>query len=381
MAMCLAAGCAPLRPAPPPVCPAPVAATAPAPPAPARAPLEAVEFTDVPGWSEQDPRPGLAAFLKGCPVLAARPGWPEACSAAAEAAGLDPAAARGAVEKAFRPHRVLPPEIRPEGLLTGYYEPLLQGSRSPSDVFRVPLRAAPDDLITVDLGAVAPETRQMRLRGRLQGRRLVPYWSRAEIETGMAPVPGRELVWVDDPLEAFFLQIQGSGRVRMPDGDVARLGYADQNGHPYRSIGRVLVERGALRLEQATMQGIKAWARDHPEEVAALLNENPSYVFFREMPAGPEGPVGSLGVPLTDGYSVAVDPAVVPLGAPVFIASTLPGGGDPLHRLAAAQDTGGAIRGGARADLFWGFGPEAGEQAGRTRQPLRMWVLLPRPSP
>jgi membrane-bound lytic murein transglycosylase A len=210
------------------------------------------------------------------------------------------------------------------------------------------------------------------------GRKLVPYHTRADIDNGTAPLRGRELIWVDDPVDAFFLQVQGSGRVRLDSGELVRVGYADQNGHAYRSVGRLLVERGELTLDQASMQGIRAWGQRNPQKLAALLNENPSYVFFRELPAGDGGPPGSLGVPLSNGRSLAVDPRAVPLGAPVFVSSTWPGTARPLNRLMAAQDTGGAIRGAVRADFFWGFGEEAGELAGRMRQPLLLWVLLPR---
>jgi membrane-bound lytic murein transglycosylase A len=243
-----------------------------------------------------------------------------------------------------------------------------------------PLYAPPDDLLTIDLSAVNPDLRNMRLRGRLQGRRVVPYWSRAEIESGVAPVNGKELVWVDDAVEAFFLQIQGSGRVRLGNGEVLRLGYADQNGHPYQSIGRTLIERGELQPGEASMQAIQAWAAANPQRLPELLNQNPSYVFFRELqlPDPAVGPIGALGVPLTPQRSIAVDPRYVPLGAPAFLATTWPASDLPLYRLMIAQDTGGAIRGPVRADFFWGFGAEAGALAGRMRQQGRMWVLLPK---
>jgi membrane-bound lytic murein transglycosylase A len=186
---------------------------------------------------------------------------------------------------------------------------------------------------------------------------------------------------VDDAVELFFLQIQGSGRVQLEDGSMLRLGYADQNGHPYRSVGRWLVERGELPLEKASLQGIQAWARQNPARMNDMLNYNASYVFFRELPADLPGPLGALGVPVTARRSVAVDPRFVPLGAPVYIATTWPNTAKPLNRLMLAQDTGGAIRGPVRADYFWGFGADAAREAGRMRQPLRMWVLLPKDYP
>ena len=206
----------------------------------------------------------------------------------------------------------------------------------------------------------------------------MPYYSRAEIVEQTGKSANRVLLWVDDAIELFFLQIQGSGRVRLPDGKMVRLNYADQNGHPYRSIGRELIDRGELKPEQASMQGIQAWARANPEKRDALLNTNPSYVFFREVAIdGNAGPQGALAVPLTAGRSIAVDPRHVPLGAPVFLATTQPNSASPLRRLMLVQDTGGAIRGVVRADYFWGFGPEAGNQAGRMRQQGQMWAILP----
>jgi membrane-bound lytic murein transglycosylase A len=189
-------------------------------------------------------------------------------------------------------------------------------------------------------------------------------------------------VFVDDAVEAFFLQIQGSGRVRLAEGGIVRLGYADQNGQPFRSVGRILIERGAVAPGEASMQGIKAWAREHPDELPRLLDENPSYVFFREVVPDPnapvDGPIGTLGVPLAAGRAIAVDPRSIPLGAPVFLATTWPLSERPLNRLVLAQDTGGAIRGPLRADFFWGFGEDAGREAGRMKQPGRMWVLWPK---
>jgi membrane-bound lytic murein transglycosylase A len=261
-------------------------------------------------------------------------------------------------------------------MVTGYYEPVLAGSRARSERFRLPVYGVPPDLIAVELEGVNPDLKGLRLRGRVAGNRLVPYWTRAEIEANggfRAPV----IAWVEDPVELFFLQIQGSGQLELGAGQRLRLGYADQNGHPYRSVGRILVERGEMSLDQASMQGIKAWAAANPRKLRETLDANPSYVFFREMPdAG--GPVGTLGVPLTAGYSIAVDPRSVPLGAPVFLATTWPLQAQPLERLVAAQDTGGAIRGAVRADFYWGSGSEAGALAGRMRQPGRMWILWPR---
>ena len=275
------------------------------------------------------------------------------------------------------------------GLVTGYYEPLLAGSRASTAQFTIPLYAPPDDLLTIEIADLYPELKDKRVRGRVDGRKVVPYWSRAELERGAPSLAGKALVYVADPVEAFFLEIQGSGRIALTDGSVIRLNYADQNGHPYRSIGRVLSDRGDLPLERTSLQGISAWAKANPDKLRALLDENPSYVFFREVAAPPpgsldamiDGPLGSLDVPLLAGRTIAVDARAIPLGAPVFLATTRPLSDAPLTRLTLAQDTGGAIRGPVRADFFWGFGPEAGREAGRMRQQGRMWLLWPKGAP
>jgi membrane-bound lytic murein transglycosylase A len=243
----------------------------------------------------------------------------------------------------------------------------------------VPLYRVPDDLIVVDLSSVYPELSNMRLRGKLQGRRLVPYATRGEI-TASNTLAGQELLWVDDSIDAFFLQIQGSGRVQFDDGNVVRVGYADQNGHPYRSLGRWLIDQGQLTIDQASMQDIKAWAQRNPARLKEALNHNSSFVFFRELPLGnaTAGPVGALGVSLTPGHSLAADARYIPLGAPVVLATVDPESQAPLVRPMMAQDTGGAIRGPLRFDFFWGFGAAAGERAGRQKYEGQAWVLLPK---
>jgi membrane-bound lytic murein transglycosylase A len=380
----LLAGCAvvptaPTATPPPPATPAPAPEITPSPPptVPAAPQLVPVSFADLPGWLDDEVAPAFLAFLQGCPAIRSQP-LAAICARAQPLATAPAGAQRAFVEAEFVPNQVVAADGKTEGLLTGYYEPLLRGSRRPEGRYRFPVYGPPEDLVSVELAELYPELKGLRLRGRLVGRKVVPYWARADIDNDAAPLKGRELAWVDDPVELFFLQVQGSGRVRLDSGEVVRVGYADQNGHPYRSIGRLLVERGELTLDKASMQGIRAWGRDNPQKLPALLAENPSYVFFRELPAGNGGPIGALGVPLTTGRSLAVDARTVPLGAPVFVASTWPGSDAPLVRLMVAQDTGGAIKGAIRADFFWGFGDEAGELAGRTRQPLRMWVLLPR---
>jgi membrane-bound lytic murein transglycosylase A len=295
---------------------------------------------------------------------------------------VDAASARRFFETQFAPYRIVQSEGHRSidtGMVTGYFEPLLRGSRKSSPVFSVPLYAPPADMLTIELGDLYPELKGKRVRGRVEGRKVVPYYNRAELENNPS-LKGREIVWVEDAIAAFFLEVQGSGRVQLNDGTTIRVAYADQNGQPYRSIGRYLVELGEMTADQASAQSIRRWIELHPQRLREVLNANPSVVFFREEklvdPA--VGPQGALGVPLTAGRSIAVDPQYVPLGAPVFLATTQPNSDIPLQRLVMAQDTGGAIRGIIRADLFWGFGDAAGESAGRMRQQGRMWILWPR---
>ena len=382
--LALLAACAVQPPAPPaaalacpaaapcPVCPA---CPAVAPELPKAKTLEAVSWSDLPGWTDEDPGTAWQAFLQSCVRLKAQAAWRETCALAERLPAAAPV--REFFETGFVPYRVANADGGVLGLATGYYEPLLRGSRSKEGLYRYPLYAAPADLLIVDLAEINPELKHLRLRGRLEGRRVVPYYPRAEIERGLPALAGRELLWVDDAVDLFFLQIQGSGRVQLPSGELVRVGYADQNGQPYKSIGRYLVEQGEVKLEQASMHGIKAWGASNPAKLEALLNQNPSYVFFRELPQTGGGPLGALGVALTPERSIAVDPRYIPLGAPVFLATTWPGSAQALQRLVLAQDTGGAIRGAVRADYFWGFGEAAGAQAGRMRQSARMWVLLP----
>jgi len=372
------AGCesVPPHPAPPP--PTPRETPPPRPPAPIEAgELRRVSWSDLPEWRAEDPAQAWEAFRASCRALEKQESWRDICAVVASIRSPDSEAARRFFEVNFTPFQLLRADGGDEGLITGYYEPQLRGSRRATPRYRYPVYGVPDDLLEVDLAEAYPELKGLRLRGRLEGRRVVPYYDRAQIGQGRAPLTGREIAWVDDAVELFFLQIQGSGRIALDSGETLRVGYADHNGFPYRSVGRHLVERGELPLEKASMQGIQAWARANPEKLPELLNHNARYVFFRELPAGLPGPIGSLGVPLTSRRSLAVDPALVPLGAPVYIATTWPLSSRPLYRLMLAQDTGSAIRGAVRADFFWGFGDEAAREAGRMKQPLKMWVLLP----
>lgn len=344
---------------------------------------ERASWTDLPGWSSDTMQEAWPAYLESCRDLRFRPGWSELCAAAqAIAAAAGAAEIRGYFQRYFEPYRLQKgtgPAAQASGLVTGYYEPLLRGAHTASAQFSTPLYSPPQDLLTVDLSSLYPELKGKAVRGRLDGNRVVPYYTRAEVAADPA-LRGKELVWVDNALDAFALEIQGSGRVQLEDGQIVRIQYADQNGQPYHSIGRYLVDNGLLTVEQATMPGIRAWLEANPERMQEVLDANPSVVFFKEMPLGnpQEGPKGAESVALTPGRSIAVDAAYVPLGAPVFLATTFPASDTPLERLVVAQDTGGAIRGAPRADFFWGTGNEAREMAGKMRQSGEMWLLWPR---
>jgi peptidoglycan lytic transglycosylase A len=365
-----------------------------APPRPVETVYRVVDFAQLVGWAADRQEQALPALAQSCrrfngwpdeqhlgpPALGlSAADWKAACAAlAALPAEVDSARARAFFEAEFRPVEVRAGRD-PRGLFTGYYEPLLQGSLSRDARHRVPLYALPGDLVQVDLGRFDPELKGRRLAGRVEKGQLMPYPDRAEIEAkGLAEAP--VLVWVDDAVDAFFLHIQGSGRVSLADGGELRVGYAGQNGRPYHPIGRELLRSGALTRDNVSMQSIRAWLEANPGQAQALMNGNPSYVFFRAL-QGP-GPLGALGVPLTPERSLAVDRRAMPLGAPVWLETTRPDveadkPEHPFRRLMLSQDTGGAIRGAVRGDVFWGHGPAAYEIAGRMKQPGRWYLLLP----
>ncbi len=364
-----------------PACPVCPACPGEPPPKPAAAPFEAVRWEDLPGWPGQDGlAPALDTLKASCTRLQQQAAWKPVCAAARgfSVNTPDEAALKHWFEQTFLPWQLVNPDGSREGLMTGYYEPILKASRNRKPPYLHPIYGVPDDLIVVDLAELYPELKHMRLRGRLEGRKLVPYYPRAEWDKQAARRKGDALLWADDPLAAFFMQTQGSGQGQVDDGSRVRVGYADQNGHPYRSIGRWLIDQGELKAEQASMQGIRNWLKANPQRMQELLDANPSYVYFRELPLKGEGPPGAMGVALTPERSLAIDPRTTPLGVPVWLETTYPNSDRALNRLMSAQDTGGAIRGPVRADFYWGSGIEAGNQAGKMRQKGRMWVLLPR---
>ncbi|WP_255602220.1 murein transglycosylase A [Glacieibacterium megasporae] len=329
-----------------------------------------------PGFATADFGPALTAFRRSCPALLKRtdasgltlPGdWTAACAAAATA--TDP---RAFFATALRP--VVAGDGR--GLDTGYFEPELAGSRTAAPGFAVPLYRRPLDLIDLDLGTFDTSLNGKHVRGRIAGKTFVPYFDRAAIDDGALTGRSLELAWAADPYEAFFLEIQGSGRLRLPDGTILRVGYDGQNGHAYTAIGKLLRDRGVLAPGQATMDGIIGWMRSHPADGRQLMRANRSYVFFRVLTTPADlGPTGAIGVPLTPRVSVAADPKFVVLGGPVWLDTTVDGA--PFRNLVVAQDTGGAIKGANRLDVFWGAGAAARATAGGLSSTGSVTLLLP----
>jgi len=360
-------------------------------PPPARLSLTPARFAALDGWQADHLAAALPVFLKSCAAFdkladAASIGppelrstaadWRKPCAAAAEllvsGAGAD-VQARQFFETYFIPYAVRNNAVS-EGLFTGYYEPELRGARQRGGAYRTPILARPADLVMVDLGRFRPAWRGERIAGRVVDGNLTPYETRAEIERDALARHLAALLWVDDPVDAYFLQVQGSGRVRLADGTVIRLGYDGQNGQPYVALGRLLVERGEMSLDAVTQASIRDWIKSHPQDGTALMKENSSYVFFKEQQG--DGPIGAQGVVLTPGRSLAVDRAFIPLGAPLWL--DVADKASRLQRLMVAQDTGGAIRGPVRGDVFWGFGKEAEERAGSMRAQGVYYLLLPK---
>lgn len=352
-------------------------------------------------WSDLNKIPdadlvaGYQAWLASCPRLIKRKAavWSYSCGEATLISSEDPEVVRGFLRENFTLLQLVEEDTSVDGLITGYYEPIYDGRLEKQGPYQHPVHGVPDDLIRVDLGSLFPELKGKRVRGKVVGNRLVPYPDRDELVAEVGGTNAEVIAWLANPMDVEFLQIQGSGRVALENGELLRVGYADQNGHPYRPVGRWLLQNEHLPREAISMQSIRQWADDNPAQVDEMLDSNPSYVFFRKLPDKDEGPIGSLGVPLTAGYSLAVDRRVTPLGSMMILDTNLPVIGEnpveseesesgvPVRRLVTAQDTGGAINGTVRADLFVGTGDEAGQIAGLMKQKGRLWVLWPKTRP
>jgi membrane-bound lytic murein transglycosylase A len=320
------------------------------------------DWRALPGWESDTTAEVWPALLRSCERPALQ--WVSVCEQAKAAPAMDDAGVRAWLLARLQPWRVESLQGSAQGLITGYFEPLVAASRTPTAAMQVPLYKLPPDLKTG-----------------------TPYWTRQQLDTvpaAAAALRGLELAYVADPLDALVLQIQGSGRLNLlePSGktNLVRIAFAGHNGQPYQSVGRWLIAQGELRGDAASWPAIKAWAQRNPRRVDELLWSNPRTVFFREEPLPDPrlGPKGAQGVALTPGRSIAVDPLSIPYGTPVWLDTTEPAGNQLLRRTVMAQDTGGAIMGAVRADYFWGWGAVPEQQAGRMKQPLRLWVLWPK---
>ncbi len=366
-----------------------LAACAPKVSAPDKIEFTVARFSDLPGWTADRHGEMLPALRRSCGLPGGRAPkapsgfkttkaeWRAMCRALPAVNDRDHRAARAFIEKWFVPYRVSGASGA-EGLFTGYYEPELRGALTPDRRHRTPIYIRPPELVSVDLGEFRADLKGERIAGKVIRGRLRPFPNRASIDDGALVGRGLELLWVDDPVDVFFLHIQGSGRIVLPDKRVIRVGYAGANGHPYRAIGRELVASGAIPRARVSMQTIRAWLAANPTKARAMMQTNRSFVFFRRIDG--DGPVGSQGVALTPGRSLAVDRRFIPLGLPLWLDTTDPlDPSTPLRRLMVAQDTGGAIRGPVRGDVFWGHGPRAAARAGRMKSRGRYFLLLPRP--
>jgi len=356
--------------------------------------LLAVSFPNLPRWGEDRLADSLVALRRSCAVfgkqsaqkkvgtygIGGRAGdWKDLCTVAFSLPDQDEGAIKQFYEQYFQPYLVTDPQKQQpaQGLFTGYYEAALKGSYQKGGPYQVPLYKRPDDLVLIQLGAFKKEWRGKRLAGKLAKGRLSPYASRTQIEQGALAGKKLELIWVDDAVDAFFLHIQGSGRVLLEDGSDVRVGYDGHNGHDYTSIGRILIDRGEISREKMSMQAIRSWLTANPTEAQALMRENESYIFFRPL-TGP-GPIGAQGVALTAGRSLAVDKRYIPYGMPLWLyAFTDPVDQKPQARMMVAQDTGGAIKGIIRGDVFWGFGEEAALRAGQMKETGSYFLMLPK---
>jgi membrane-bound lytic murein transglycosylase A len=354
--------------------------------------LAKTSFSNLPSWQTEDFIDFKLAYQRSCNRLLKNNSqksfgkkndfgkmqeWQIACRKFEKIDQNNSNALRHFFEENFTPYQVAA-GTETEGLFTGYYEASLKGSKTRQGPYQYPLRARPDDLVMVNLGEFREELKGQRIAGRVKGGRLKPYETHAEINAGQLPkAQDKTLVWVDSAVDAFFIQIQGSGIVSMDDDSIMRVGYAGQNGHPYYAIGRELIKRGELTKDNVSMQSIRGWLQQNPSKAREIMETNKSYVFFTEIDG--EGPVGGEGIALTPMRSLAIDHSIIPYGMPVFISVEHPTQeGQQINRLMMAQDTGGAIRGPVRGDFFWGYGSKAEELAGKMKSQGQYWFLLPK---
>jgi len=392
LAVLLASCAAPPEPSAPSPAPSPVVPKIEEPPVVSKVKVRLRTFAALNGWAKDQHGEALKAFQKSCTRLLTLPAtrklavngavnsgtvqdWKPACLVAATLSVQEHLSAKQFFETWFLPYEVQDSQT-PNGLFTGYYEPELKGSLVQGGAYQIPLLARPTDLVSVNMGSFDKDLGGNTIWGRVKNGRLRPYPNRTAIEAGALGPLTKPIMWVDSSVDAFFLHIQGSGRVRLANGDIKRVGFAGKNGQPYKSVGRVLIDSGEIPANRLTMDAIRNWVDARPVEGAKLLQKNPSYIFFRILKG--DGPIGAQGVALTAGRSLAIDRRYLPLGVPLWLETHEPLNKNiPFQRLMVAQDTGGAIKGMVRGDIFFGAGARATKRAGNMKRPGRYFILLP----
>ncbi len=354
--------------------------------------LKETSFEKLDGWNKDNPARTLTALQKSCTRIikkdpssnfgvgsfaGATKDWQDICEKLSTHLSVKNNKPHEFFENNFTPYEIWGGDGR-DGLFTGYYEPTLYGSYTKSAKYNVPLYSRPTDLVKVNLGKFTPEWKGKTIKGRVNGQEFIPYYNRTEIENGALNNKKQEIVWVNNAVDAFFLHIQGSGRVVLDNDKELRIGYADQNGHGYTAIGRELIHRNAIPREKMSMQAIRKWLENNPKEAADVMNINNSYIFFHKLDDDLDGPLGAEGISLTSRRSLAVDRRKIPYGVPIWLDAEEPENGKRIQRLMIAQDTGGAIKGSVRGDFFWGPGEEAAHKAGLMKSKGMSWLLLPK---
>ena len=322
------------------------------------------DFSHLPNWKNENYNEALDSFINSCKTKRTKKLYTQLCKDA-----LKTKNSKIFLENNFTPFEINTKDAKTDGLLTGYYEAQLYGSLNKTDIYRYPIYKTPKDLITVNLSSIYPKLKNYRLRGRIVDNKLVPYYKRSELDK----INSEIICYVDSKIDLFFLEIQGSGRVILPNGKTIFISYANQNGHKYKAIGRYLLDLGEIKRKDISLQSIKSWLDKNPSRVDEVLNYNKSLVFFSK---SNKSATGALGIELTPTRSIAVDTKYIPLGSMLYLNSKI--GDDKFNHIVLAQDVGGAIKGEIRADLFLGYGEKASEKAGKLKSKLKLWILLPK---
>ena len=330
--------------------------------------LSEVDFDELPNWKDENYADAVSSFINSCQSGKTKKIYSDLCLKAQKIHD-----SKVFLENEFDVYKIASSNIREEGLLTGYYEPSLKGSLTKKEPYIYPLYSEPKDLITVDLSSIYPNLKNYRLRGRIEGKKLIPYHTRAQTKEGT--IDAEVICYTDSKVDLFFLEVQGSGRVNLENGDTLFIGFANQNGYKYRSIGKYLINKGEIARKDISLQSIRAWFKENPQRVDEVLHYNKSVVYFQKREHAASG---SLGVILTPERSVAVDRNFIPLGSMLFLNAKI--NNQNVSRVVMAEDTGGAIKGSVRADMFFGASKEAEMSAGKLKSPLDLWIFLPKES-